>query len=57
MGLYEAGSTLSGNVITQSPSGNGQELEWNVVSAGNGYLSVVNRVSGMVLDSGGIKEP
>jgi hypothetical protein len=31
MGLYEAGSTLSGNVITQSPSGNGQELERKVV--------------------------
>jgi Ricin-type beta-trefoil lectin domain-like len=50
---HSGGSTGSGNVITQSPSGNGQELEWNIVSAGNGYFSFGNRVSGMVLDMNG----
>ena len=47
------GSTFSGNAIIQSPSGNGPELEWNVVSAGNSYFSFVNRVSGLVLDMNG----
>jgi arabinogalactan endo-1,4-beta-galactosidase len=47
------GSTLSGNVIVQSPSGSGRELEWNIVSAGNGYFRFVNRVSGLVLDMNG----
>jgi len=47
------GSTVSGNAIVQSPSGNGPELEWNVVSAGNSYFSFVNRVSGLVLDMNG----
>jgi hypothetical protein len=47
------GSTLSGNVIIQSSSGGGQELEWNIISAGNGYFIFVNRVSGLVLDLNG----
>jgi arabinogalactan endo-1,4-beta-galactosidase len=47
------GSTLSGNVIIQSSSGSGQELEWNIISAGNGYFIFVNRVSGLVLDLNG----
>jgi arabinogalactan endo-1,4-beta-galactosidase len=47
------GSTLSGNAIVQSPSGSVQELEWNIVSAGNGYFSFVNRASGLVLDMNG----
>jgi hypothetical protein len=54
------GSTSSGNAIVQSPSGSGQELEWNIVSAGNGYFRLVNRASGLVLDvSGGVavREP
>lgn len=47
------GSLLNGNIIIQSPSGNTQELEWNVVSVGNGYFSFVNRASGLVLDMNG----
>ncbi|MGC9947289.1 MAG: RICIN domain-containing protein [Bryobacteraceae bacterium] len=47
------GSTLSGNGIVQSPSGSGEELEWDVVSAGNGYFCFVNRASGLVLDMNG----
>src|SRR5208337_1261765 len=47
------GSTASGNAIVQSPSGGGQEEEWNIVSAGNGYFIIVNRVSGLVLDMNG----
>jgi hypothetical protein len=37
----------------QSPSSGGQEQEWNIVSAGNGYFTMVNRVSGLVLDMNG----
>jgi hypothetical protein len=47
------GSALSGNAIVQSPSGGGQELEWDIVSAGNGYFFFVNRASGLVLDMNG----
>jgi arabinogalactan endo-1,4-beta-galactosidase len=47
------GSSTAGNLIIQSPSGTGQELEWDVVSAGNGFYSFVNRVSGMALDING----
>ena len=52
-----AGSTLSGNAIVQSPSGGGQEEEWNVVTAGGGYFTLANRVSAFVLDmNGGVGE-
>jgi alpha-L-fucosidase len=47
------GSAASGNAVVQSPSGSAQELEWNIVSAGNGYFYFVNRASGLVLDIGG----
>jgi hypothetical protein len=47
------GSILSGNVIIQSSSGSGPELEWNIISAGGGYFTFVNRVSGLVLDLNG----
>jgi arabinogalactan endo-1,4-beta-galactosidase len=47
------GSMASGNAIIQSPSGSTEELEWEVVSAGNGYFSLVNRASGLVLDMNG----
>jgi arabinogalactan endo-1,4-beta-galactosidase len=47
------GSTLSGSVVVQSASGSGQEMEWNIVSAGNGYFCFVNRASGLVLDMHG----
>jgi hypothetical protein len=47
------GSTASGNVIVQSPSNGGQEQEWDVVSAGNGYFNLVNRLSNLVLDMNG----
>jgi arabinogalactan endo-1,4-beta-galactosidase len=48
-----AGSTVSGAAVIQSLSGTGQELEWNVVSAGGGYFSFVNRAGGLVLDMNG----
>jgi arabinogalactan endo-1,4-beta-galactosidase len=47
------GLTSSGNIIIQSPSGGGQEQEWNILSAGNGYFSIFNRASGLVLDMNG----
>jgi hypothetical protein len=54
------GSVTSGNAMVQSPAGSGQELEWDIVSAGNGRFNLVNRASGLVLDmSGGyaVQEP
>ena len=47
------GSTSSGNAIVESAAGSGQELEWDIVSAGNGYFNLVNRASGLVLDMNG----
>lgn len=53
----KSGSAAGGNAIVQSPSGGGQEEEWNIVTAGSGYFTLVNRVSGLVLDmSGGAGE-
>jgi len=49
------GSTSSGNLIVLSPSGGAPELEWNIVSVGNGYFSLLSRASGLGLDmSGGL---
>jgi arabinogalactan endo-1,4-beta-galactosidase len=47
------GSMSSGNLIVQSAAGSTQELEWDVVSVGNGYFAIVNRLSGMVVDMNG----
>lgn len=47
------GSIAAGNLIIQSPPGTGQELEWDVVSAGNGFFSFMNRASGIALDING----
>jgi arabinogalactan endo-1,4-beta-galactosidase len=47
------GLTSNGNPIIQSPSGGGQEEEWNFVTVGNGYFVLLNRVSGLVLDMNG----
>jgi hypothetical protein len=47
------GSTANGNLIVQSPSGGAQELEWSIVSVGNGYFSLINRASGLALDMNG----
>ena len=47
------GSMRSGSTITQTQSGSGQQLEWNIVSAGGGYFRLVNRLSGLVLDING----
>lgn len=46
-------STASGTAIMQAPASGSMEQEWNIVSAGNGYFNVVNRVSGLVLDTNG----
>ena len=47
------GLTSNGNIIVQSPSGGGQEEEWNIVSVGNAYFVILNRVSGLALDMNG----
>jgi len=47
------GLTSNGNPVIQSPSGGGQEEEWNVLTVGNGYFVLLNRVSGLVLDMNG----
>jgi hypothetical protein len=49
----EGASMANGTAIIQSPSGAGQELEWDVVSAGGGYFLLVNRLNGLVLDMNG----
>jgi arabinogalactan endo-1,4-beta-galactosidase len=48
-----AGSTSSGTAVVQSPADGSAEQEWDVVSAGGGYFNVLNRLSGMALDTNG----
>jgi arabinogalactan endo-1,4-beta-galactosidase len=49
------GSMASGNTIVQSAAGSSTEREWDFVSVGSGYFSIVNRLSGMAMDmSGGV---
>jgi hypothetical protein len=49
------GSMTRGNTIVQSAAGSSTEREWDFVSVGSGYSSIVNRLSGMALDmSGGV---
>ena len=47
------GSSASGNPVVQSLANGSQEQAWDVVSAGNGYVNFVNRLSGLVLDLNG----
>jgi arabinogalactan endo-1,4-beta-galactosidase len=47
------GSTSSGSIIVQNPANGSEEQEWNIVSAGNGYFNIVNRLSSLVLDMNG----
>lgn len=44
------GSTTVGNAVVQSSTNGSKEQEWEVVSAGNGYFNVMNRLSSLVLD-------
>ncbi|MGA9542885.1 MAG: RICIN domain-containing protein [Candidatus Sulfotelmatobacter sp.] len=48
-------STTSGTAVVQSPAGASieQEQEWTVLSVGGGYFSLINRLSGMALDTNG----
>jgi arabinogalactan endo-1,4-beta-galactosidase len=46
-------STTSGTAIVQSLANTTNEQEWTVVSVGNGYFSLVNRLSGMAADANG----
>ncbi|MGD0569170.1 MAG: RICIN domain-containing protein [Candidatus Sulfotelmatobacter sp.] len=53
-GLDDSGaSTTNGTAIVQSPANSSTEQEWSVVSAGNGYFNLVNRLSGLALDTSG----
>jgi arabinogalactan endo-1,4-beta-galactosidase len=47
------GSTTSGTAIVQSLANSSMEQEWTIVSEGNGYFSLVNRLSGMAADTNG----
>ena len=47
------GSTTSGSAVVQSAANGSKEQEWDVVSAGNGYFNVMNRLSNLVLDTNG----
>jgi len=44
------GSSSAGNAVLQSLANGSQEQEWDIISAGNGYFSFKNRLSGLVLD-------
>jgi arabinogalactan endo-1,4-beta-galactosidase len=46
-------STTNGTAIVQSPANSSTEQEWSVVSVGNGYFNLVNRLSGLALDTSG----
>ena len=48
-------STTSGTAVVQSLAGASieQEQEWTVLSVGGGYFSLINRLSGMALDTNG----
>ncbi len=48
-----SGSTAAGAPVVQSLANGSQEQEWDVVSAGNGFFTFKNRLSGMVLDLDG----
>jgi arabinogalactan endo-1,4-beta-galactosidase len=47
------GSMAAGSAIVQSPADGAQEQEWNIVTAGNGYFTIVNRLSNLALDMNG----
>jgi Bacterial Ig-like domain (group 3)/Ricin-type beta-trefoil lectin domain-like len=48
--LDTQGSTVQGAPVTQVAAATGTaSQEWNIVTAGNGYFTVVNKTSGMVL--------
>ena len=47
------GSTTSGTGIVQSLTNGSTEQEWTILSVGNGYFSLVNRLSGMTADTSG----
>jgi hypothetical protein len=47
------GSTSTGAAVVQSSANNSAEQDWNVVSVGNGYFNVMNRLSNLVLDTKG----
>jgi arabinogalactan endo-1,4-beta-galactosidase len=46
-------STTNGTAIVQSTANSSTEQEWSVVSAGSGYFNLVNRLSGLALDTSG----
>jgi arabinogalactan endo-1,4-beta-galactosidase len=46
-------STTSGTGIIQSLANGSTEQEWTFLSVGNGYFSLVNRLSGMAADTSG----
>lgn len=44
------GSSAPGNALSLALAASGQDQEWDVVSAGNGYFNFKNRLSGLVMD-------
>jgi arabinogalactan endo-1,4-beta-galactosidase len=59
--LLDSPGASGANVTIAPSSTSGQNLEWDVVSAGNGYFRFVNRASGLVLDlnnqNGAVAQP
>ncbi len=52
--LDNAGALLTaGNAIVQSARNGSAEQEWDIVSAGAGYFTLINQVSGLAMDTAG----
>jgi hypothetical protein len=50
-------STTAGTAIVQAPGNGSMQQEWTLVSVGNGYFSLVNRLSAMAADTSGGSGP
>jgi arabinogalactan endo-1,4-beta-galactosidase len=46
-------STISGTAIVQSVANGSTQQKWSIFSVGNGYFTLVNRLSKLVLDTSG----
>ncbi len=52
--LHNSGGAIAhGGIVVKVAVHGSAEQEWNIVSAGNGYFSIVNRLSGLALDMNG----
>ncbi len=47
------GAAAHSDIVVQAAVSGAEEQEWSIVSAGNGYFSIVNRLSGLALEMSG----